>query len=240
MKAAGLIKHAGFSFHDTADVLDKILTAHPEAEFVQLQINYADWENENSRAQSRQCYEVARRHNKPVVIMEPVKGGTLATMSTEITDIFKGAKSDKSVASWAIRYAASLDGIITVLSGMSSLAQMDDNLDTMVSFKPLDSSERAVIGRVVEVLNSVPVIACTDCKYCIEGCPQKINIPGVFHVANDLKIFGNLASAKGGYGWMTHDGGKASDCIECGACEDRCPQHLEIISLLKDAAEKFE
>ena len=240
LKAEGLIKHAGFSFHDAAEVLDRILTAHPEAEFVQLQINYADYENEDSRAQSKLCYEVARKHGKPIVIMEPIKGGTLAELNAEVTGIFKAAKPDKSVASWAIRYAASLDGIITVLSGMSNLAQMDDNLDTMADFKPLDSQERAIIDQVVNVLKSIPTIAYTACQYCIDDCPQKINIPGVFSVSNDLRIYGNLASAKGGYGWVTSGGGKASACIACGNCEERCPQHLPIIELLKEAAAVFE
>lgn len=240
LKAEGLIKHAGFSFHDTAVVLDRILTAHPEAEFVQLQINYADWENEESRAQSRRCYEVARKHGKPVIIMEPIKGGTLAEMNAEVTGIFKAAKPDKSIASWALRYAASLEGVITVLSGMSNLAQMEDNLDTMIDFQPLNSSERAVVDQVVGVLKSIPTIACTACQYCVPDCPQKINIPGIFSVSNDLRIFGNLNSAKGGYHWVTSHGGKASDCIACGNCEAVCPQHLPIIDLLKEAAATFE
>lgn len=240
LKAEGLIKHAGFSFHDSADVLDRILTAHPEAEFVQLQINYADYENEDSRAQSKRCYDVARKHGKPIVIMEPIKGGTLADLNAEVTGIFKAAKPEKSVASWALRYAASLDGIITVLSGMSNVAQMDDNLDTMADFQPMTNQERAVIDRVVEVLNSIPTIACTSCQYCVDDCPQKINIPGVFGIANDLRIYGNLTSAKGGYGWVTGNRGKASDCIACGNCEARCPQHLPIIDLLKEAAATFE
>lgn len=238
MKEKGLIKHIGFSFHDTAEYLDKILTAHPEAEFVQLQINYADWEN--STVQSRQCYEVAQKHNTPIVIMEPVKGGSLAGMPPEIQEIYKAANPDLSVASWAIRYAASLDGIVTVLSGMSNTEQMKDNLSFMTDFKPLEDGERKIIEKAMAELSKIPTIPCTSCKYCVDDCPQKINIPEVFSVYNNYKRYQNLGSAKGGYGWVTQGGGKASACIACGSCESHCPQHIEIIENLKEIAEVLE
>ena len=238
MKAQGKIRHMGFSFHDTADVLDEALTRHPETEFVQLQINYADWESPTT--QSRLCYEVARKHNKPVIIMEPVKGGMLAKMSDDARNVMEKARPDMSVPSWAIRYAASLDGVITVLSGMSDIEQMTDNLKTMADFEPLTSQDESVIDQVKEILASIELIACTDCKYCVADCPQKINIPGVFRVENDRRKFDNTDGCKMFYGFVTGQGGKASDCIACGNCEERCPQHLPIIELLKDAAATFE
>ncbi len=240
VKAEGLIRHAGFSFHDTPEVLEEILTARPEVEFVQLQINYADWENEDSRAQSRRCYEVARRLGKPIVIMEPIKGGFLADMNQEVMGLFKAVRPDDSAAAWALRYAASLDGLITVLSGMSNLEQMEDNLETMSSFVPFTDGDRLVIDQVMDILRNIPVIPCTDCRYCLDGCPQQINIPGVFRLVNDYKVYGNLTGSRNAYNWVTGGGGKASDCIECGACEQACPQHLEIIDLLKEAAAILE
>lgn len=240
IKDEGLIRHAGFSFHDTPEVLDEILTARPEVEFVQLQINYADWEDENSQAQSKRCYEVARRHNKPIVIMEPVKGGFLADMNQEVMKLFKAARPSDSAAAWALRYAASLDGLITVLSGMSNLEQMEDNLATMSSFVAFTDDDRLVIDQVMEVLKNIPVIGCTDCKYCLDGCPQQINIPGIFSLANDYKVYGNITGSRNAYRWVTGRGGKASDCIECRACEQTCPQHLEIVDLLKEAAAILE
>jgi predicted aldo/keto reductase-like oxidoreductase len=238
MKEKGLIKHLGFSFHDKAAVLDDILTKHPEAEFVQLQINYIDWNSDD--VQSRECYEVAMKHNTPVVIMEPVKGGSLAAMSPDIQDMFKKSNPELSIASWAVRYAASLDGVVTVLSGMSENSQMEDNLSFMKNFKPLQEQEYKVIDKVVEELSKVPVIPCTACKYCVDDCPQKINIPGVFEAFNSYKIYQNLSSAKGHYGWVTGDGGKASDCIACGSCESHCPQHIAIIDNLKAAVGVLE
>lgn len=238
MKEKGLIKHLGFSFHDKAEYLDQILTNHPETEFVQLQINYADWEN--SSIQSRQCYEIARKHNKPIIVMEPVKGGSLATMSPEVQAIFKEANPDLSVASWAVRYSASLDGIVTVLSGMSNLDQMNDNLSYMTHFQPLQESEFKTIARVVEELEKVPLIPCTSCKYCVDDCPQKINIPGVFETYNNYKLYKNLEGLKGHYRWLISRSGKASACIACGACESHCPQHISIIDLLKESADILE
>ncbi|MGI6172960.1 MAG: aldo/keto reductase [Christensenellales bacterium] len=238
LKEKGLVKHIGFSFHDTAEKLDEILTAHPEAEFVQLQINYADWDSPT--VQSKACYEVARRHGKPVIIMEPVKGGNLANPPKSVADIFKAANPDASVASWAIRFAASLEGIITVLSGMSDIAQMEDNLSTMMPFSPLTDAERKVISDVVTAFGAIPSVPCTGCDYCVKGCPQEIAIPGIFSAMNTRMVYGNVQGAKGNYMWATRTGGKASKCIECGHCESVCPQHIDIINRLKTAVSWFE
>ena len=238
MKAKGLIKHIGFSFHDSAAVLDEILTNHPEAEFVQLQINYADWESDN--VQSRLCYEVARKHNVPVIIMEPVKGGSLAAMSEELEAKFKQANPEASVASWAIRYAASLEGLVTVLSGMSNEEQLQDNTSYMKDFKPLTDKERAVIAEVVEIFNRAPKIPCTACQYCVDDCPMKINIPRIFSTMNHYMTFGNLEAAQRSYENVVKDRGRASECLHCGSCESRCPQHIEIIKELEKIAATLE
>ncbi len=237
-KKAGRIKHLGFSMHATAEVLDGILRAHPDMEFVQLQINYSDWEN--GIIQSRKCYETARKHNKPVIIMEPVKGGALANLPAQVEKVLRNANPNASPASWAIRYAASLEGVITVLSGMSTLDQMKDNLSYMDSFQPLTPAEREVIEQARKLLAEIPQIPCTDCKYCIKDCPQQIVIPGTFKVMNDYLIYHNLAAAKGTYGWETRELGKASACVACGNCEAVCPQSITIIEELAKAAAVLE
>lgn len=237
-KQKGLIRHLGFSMHDNADLLEEVLSKHPEMEFVQLQINYADWESPT--VQSGKCYEVAKKHNKPVIVMEPVKGGSLSALPENIEKIFKAADEQASLSSWALRFAASLDGLVTVLSGMSTLEQMKENLATMSDFKPLSESEKAVISNVQQALESIPQIPCTACQYCVKGCPQGIAIPGIFSAMNTYLIYDRLTAAKGSYGWETKDGGKASKCIECGACEQACPQHIGIIGELKKAAELLE
>lgn len=238
LKERGIAKHVGFSFHDKAEVLDKILTDHPEMEFVQLQINYADWDNAN--VQSRACYEVARKHNKPVLIMEPVKGGSLVTMTPEIQAKFKAANPDVSVASWAVRFAASLDGIVTVLSGMSDLQQMEDNTSYMEHFQPLNDSERATIDEVVKILNSIPTIPCTACRYCVDGCPMQINIPAIFSAYNTYLVYGNLQGAKNSYKNAIKDHGMASSCVHCLQCEAQCPQKINITERLKEIAKVLE
>ena len=237
LKAEGRAKHIGFSFHDTAEALEDILKAHPEMEFVQLQINYVDWESES--VQSRKCYEVARKYNKPVIIMEPVRGGSLAIMPPQVQQVFKEAEPENSVASWAVRYCASLKGIVTVLSGMSTEEQLNDNVSYMENFQPLNEGERATVQKVVDILNSLPTIPCTACKYCVDGCPQKINIPGIFKAMNDLTLYNNEVTARHSYNNAVGEGGKAGDCIQCGACEAHCPQKIEIIETLKKAAETF-
>ena len=239
LKQKGLIRHAGFSIHAKADHLDEVLTRNPEMDFVQLQINYSDWENEY--IQSRKCYEVARKHNKPIVIMEPVKGGMLADkLPPEVKAVFDDTGSTASYASWAMRFAASLDGVFTVLSGMSTLEQVKDNVGFMKDFKPLSDDEQAVIVKARKTLEALPSIPCTACEYCKPGCPMGIVIPDILDAMNREIVYHDPQAAKGGYDWEINFGGKASDCTQCGKCEEICPQGIKITELLKDAAAKYE
>ncbi|MBR2802702.1 MAG: aldo/keto reductase [Erysipelotrichaceae bacterium] len=238
LKAEGKICHYGFSFHSTPERLDQLLTAHPDAEFVQLQINYADWENPS--VQSRACYETAVRHGKKVVVMEPVKGGTLASPPQPVKDVFLAADPNASLASWAIRYVASLPGVMVVLSGMSNIAQMEDNLSYMKDFKPLSEEEQEVIAKAKAALASVRQIPCTACHYCTEGCPMQIAIPDIFAAMNAKLIWGQEENAKQRYARATANGGRASDCIHCLQCEGACPQHIEITSWLEEIAAELE
>ena len=230
LKEKGLVKHYGFSFHGDPALLEEILTKHPDAEFVQLQINYADWENPG--VASRRNWEICKAHGKPVVVMEPVKGGILADPIPSVKRIFDAENTGASYPSWAIRFVASLDNIITVLSGMSSIAQMDDNLSYMRNFKPLDEHEQGVIAAVQAALNADQSIACTGCHYCTEGCPMNIPIPEIFTVENRKKGSPEFRTLRE-YAIVTQGKGKASDCIACGQCESACPQHLPIIELLE-------
>ena len=218
MKAEGKIKHIGFSFHSTPEELEEILTKHPEMEFVQLQINYADWEN--PAIKSRECYEVARKHGKPVIIMEPVKGGMLANPPEQVQEVFKQVNPDASIASWAIKFAASLDGVITVLSGMSNIEQMEDNISYMKDFTKLSDAEEATIKKAQEVLNSIPLIPCTTCNYCAKVCPMKIGISGSFTAMNYLTLYNDMGAAKHQEDWLVSGHGlkKAEECIKCGRC----------------------
>ncbi len=234
-KAKGRIRHYGFSFHDGPELLDEILTAHPDVEFVQLQINYADWED--ASVQSRANYEVARRHGKPIVIMEPVKGGALANPPKEVQQIFKKANPDASFASWAIRFAASLEGVLAVLSGMSNLEQMEDNLSYMQCFQPLNEQERQAIREAQVVMNGINAIPCTACRYCTEGCPKEIPIPDIFAARNKQLLWGQLAEGKNDYQSIVQAGRGASECIACGQCEQICPQQIKVISQLKACQE---
>ena len=241
-KAQGLVKHAGFSFHDSAELLDEILTKHPEMEFVQLQINYLDWESQ--WVQSRACYEVAVKHGKPVIVMEPVKGGTLARVPEEAEKLFKDHAPELSVPSWAIRFAASLDNVMVVLSGMSDIGQMEDNLSYMTDFTPLTGEEKALCHKAADIINAQIAVPCTGCSYCTEGCPKKIAIPQYFSLYNedmreDLEKKGWTVNFSN-YDILADKFGRAKDCIACGQCEGMCPQHLPIIETLKAVSAHFD
>lgn len=238
-KKAGLIRHVGFSFHSTPEELDAILTAHPEMEFVQLQINYADWEN--PAVQSRRCYEVARKHGKPVTIMEPVKGGMLANPPESVLKILKAEEPESSAASWAIRFSAGLEGVITVLSGMSSVEQMKDNLSFMKDFAGLTEKERQTLKAAQEELSRIPLIPCTTCNYCAKVCPQHIGISGSFTAMNYLTLYKDKSAALGQENWLVGGHGlkRADECLKCGKCEEVCPQHISIRENLETVCEKL-
>ncbi len=234
-KAEDLIRHVGFSFHSTPEELDAILTAHPEMEFVQLQINYADWDY--PAVQSRRCYEVARAHGKPVIIMEPVKGGMLANPPESVQKILRSAEPDMSISSWAIRFAANLEGVITVLSGMSNVAQMEDNLSYMKDFTGLTDAEKETLQAAQDEIHRIPMVPCTTCNYCAKVCPMHIGISGTFTAMNYLTLYHDLPAAKHQEEWLVGGHGlkPANECIKCGKCEQACPQHIAIRDELEKA-----
>lgn len=234
-KAEGKIRHFGFSFHGSPEYLEKTLDAHPEVEFVQIQLNYADWENPVVR--SGQLYGILRRRGIPMVIMEPVKGGTLAKLHPDLEVKFKTLRPDSSIASWALRFVGSLPGVMTILSGMSTPEQMADNVNTFTHFEPLTDAEKAVVEEVRTIMMNVPTIGCTACRYCTDGCPMKISIPDVFRAVNTMRLYNEEFRPKAFYGGLIGQGyGRAADCVACGQCEGVCPQHLSIIELMKEAS----
>jgi len=233
-KKKGLCKHIGFSFHGSTGLLEQILTAHPEMEFVQLQLNYMDI----LRGKAGELQEVALKHKKPIIVMEPVRGSGLAVLPKTAEAIFKEYAPDSSIASWAIRYAASLSGATCLLSGMSNVAQMKDNLKTYDPFKPLTKEEADVIENVLQELSKIATIPCTACKYCLDECPENIEISTCFSLYNDAKRGGASWNLQGLYGAIP-DGQRAGDCIACGACVARCPQHIDIPEKLKLVARHF-
>ena len=236
MKAEGKIRHVGLSFHDRPEVLEQILTEYPQIEIVQIQFNYVDYDNPT--VQSRACYEVCRKFGKSVIVMEPVKGGNLVNLPEKAAEILRELHGG-SLASYAIRFAAGFPGIRMVLSGMSSLAQMQDNISYMKNFVPLNKRELAAIEDVQEVFNGLHLIPCTACRYCTDGCPQHIAIPDLFATMNSKKLYKDW-NADYYYGMHTGPGRRASDCLKCGKCEKACPQHLPIRQLLEDVAKEFE
>lgn len=237
LKKEGKIGHVGISFHDTAEMLERILIAYPQIEVVQIQFNYLDYED--PAVQSRKCYEVCRKYKKPVIVMEPVKGGNLVNLPEDAKSVFArlGAASP---ASYAIRFAAGFEGMFMVLSGMSDMAQMQDNLSYMKDFRPLDEEERRAVGEVRDILRSMRLIACTACRYCTDGCPKHISIPDLFSCMNAKVGYHDWSAGFFYREIFTKNNGKASECIGCGKCERACPQHLPICSLLKDVAKEFE
>ncbi|MBO4312285.1 MAG: aldo/keto reductase [Desulfovibrionaceae bacterium] len=238
-KEQGMIRRIGMSFHDTPELLDEILSAHPELDFVQLQINYLDWENEC--VQSRRCYEVARRHKLPIVVMEPCKGGNLAQVPQEAEALLKARDANASVPSWAFRFAGSLPGVETVLSGMNAMPQLLDNASVFVDFKPLDEDDLAILRQVSDIINAEKAVPCTGCRYCVAGCPQHIAIPEYFSLYNNARrSVTQRSSLLSYYLNLTSRFGRAGDCQACGACQKACPQHIDIPSFLKEVSATFD
>ncbi len=238
LKEKGITKHIGFSFHGTADELDTLLTENPDMELVQLQINYLDWEDE--KVQSRRCYEVCRAHNVPVSVMEPAKGGWLAGDDSDASRLLKNANPDASVASWAFRFVAALPGIHVILSGMGNIEQVKDNINTFENFKPLTEEERALTLKAVDMINSIPTVPCTGCSYCTAACPMSLPIPLFMRTYNAMIMFNAIESSRYQYNHFTSPETKASNCVGCRGCEERCPQGIEISKYVKAVSDRLE
>ena len=237
LKAEGRICHVGLSFHDRAEVLDQILTEYPQVEVVQIQFNYLDYDD--IAVQSRKCYEVCRKHGKPVLVMEPVKGGSLVNLPEEAKKVLDDLHGG-SPASYAIRFAAGFPGMMMVLSGMSNMEQMKDNLSYMRDFKPLNETELAAVNKVQEIFHKMNMIPCTACRYCVEGCPKQISIPDLFAIMNIKQLHHDWNADYYYEEVHTAPGRRASDCLKCGKCEKICPQHLPIRKLLEEVAKEFD
>ena len=236
LRSEGRVRHFGMSFHDKAEVLDRILTEQPELEFVQLQFNYLDYED--PAVEARKCYEVCVKHGKPVSVMEPVKGGALAELPADAAAILDELGGG-SHASYALRFAAGFENVFVVLSGMSTIEQLRDNVSVMREFRPLCEAGREAVAKVAETLRGKGTIPCTGCHYCTPGCPMGIAIPDFFSCFNSKRMFGKPQSAER-YAELCRDGTGPNDCMACGQCEAACPQHLRIRSLLREVAEEFE
>lgn len=240
-KEEGKIKHLGFSTHANAEYIENIIKQHPELEFIQLQINYLDWENEG--VESRKCYEVAKKYDLPIIIMEPLKGGFLVDVPDEAAKMMEDFNGEKPI-SWALRYVASLDGVFMVLSGASTIEQMEENIKIMDDFKSITSEEKEIISDVVDIINSQITVSCTKCNYCVNSCPQHINIPKLFDLYNNQKIENNVGFTAVGNAYVNYSkiegNGLASDCISCGLCVKECPQHINIPEVMKDVKKEFE
>lgn len=236
-KAAGKIRYVGFSIHDDAECLDRLLTAHPEMDFVQLQVNYLDWDD--PKFDAKRLMEVAAAHGKPVIIMEPARGGVLCKLPEDIAGILEEAKPGSTPAEWAYRFCWNLPNVIAVLSGMSTIDQARENLASYRDNKPFDDSERAALEKVMGELRSMASVPCTACGYCIEGCPSHVKIPDIMALLNLEEMTRDREFVKGLYSWQAAEG-RASECIRCGACEDMCPQGIGIIEQLERAAEQYE
>lgn len=245
LKKERRVRHIGLSYHDDADFLEEILEKHPELEYIQLQINYLDWENEI--VQSRKCYEIAQKYNRKIIVMEPIKGGSLINIPESAKNLFKEYKPDMSVASWAIRFAASLD-VEVVLSGMSNYQQMQENLDYMKEFSPIDAEEYKILVKASDLIQREIIVPCTACHYCTTDCPKKIPIPEYLALYNSLyrshgskiEIAGGTETERITYEHYFQNKKKASDCVQCGQCEKVCPQHLDVMKWLKEVSRCFE
>ena len=237
-KAQGKIRHFGVSFHGSPTLLESTLDKHPEIEFVQIQLNYVDWSSPLIR--SGELYEILHRRGVPVIIMEPVKGGRLANLRPELEEMLRAVRPDDTPASWAFRFVGSLDGVLTILSGMSTEAQMAENVRLFQHFEPMTAPERELLARIVEKMLDIPTVECTNCRYCVDGCPMSIRIPEVFRALNTKRQYPWDRRPNMFYEGLVADSGKASACIACGQCESVCPQHLPIIQLLQEAVEKIE